>query len=200
MGLYSASIEMVDTPQKAQFVGRIRNCARLLGQNGIDALGELYDLTAVRLVRYAYALTRNQDDAEDAVQAALVRIAMKPGLLSSAEYPWAYFLKVVRNEAINGSRRRRRIRLLSPEAAICHDLPAALDEDDLKRKVQGALGKLPGPQAEVVILKIWEEMTFVEIGEVLGESSNTAASRYRYAIRKLSRLLQPFSPEILYGR
>jgi len=61
-----------------------------------------------------------------------------------------------------------------------------------------AIGRLPASQTEVVLLKIWEEMTFVEIGGVLSESPNTVASRYRYALQKLSHFLQPLSGEVLY--
>jgi hypothetical protein len=43
-------------------------------------------------------------------------------------------------------------------------------------------------------------MTFVEIGEVLGESSNTAASRYRYAIGKLSQSLCQLPRDVLYEK
>jgi RNA polymerase sigma-70 factor (ECF subfamily) len=37
----------------------------------------------------------------------------------------------------------------------------------------------------VVHLHVWEEMTFREIGEMLGHSTQTIASRYRYALDKL---------------
>jgi RNA polymerase sigma-70 factor (ECF subfamily) len=43
----------------------------------------------------------------------------------------------------------------------------------------------------VVILKHWEELTFAEIADALGLSQNTVASRYRYAMEKLQRSLEP---------
>ena len=48
---------------------------------------------------------------------------------------------------------------------------------DTWREVWKALRRVPPRQAEVVILKIWEEMTFAEIGRVLDKSPNTVASR-----------------------
>lgn len=39
-------------------------------------------------------------------------------------------------------------------------------------------------------------MTFAEIGEVLGQSPNTAASRYRYALQKLSQHLHAVVEEV----
>jgi DNA-directed RNA polymerase specialized sigma24 family protein len=57
-------------------------------------------------------------------------------------------------------------------------------------EIQTALGELVPEQAEVVVLKLWEEMTFAEIADITGESPNTAASRYRYAIGKLRNRLR----------
>ena len=48
--------------------------------------------------------------------------------------------------------------------------------------IAGALGKVPDEQREVVILHVFEELTFREIAELLAIPSNTAQSRYRYAM------------------
>jgi RNA polymerase sigma-70 factor (ECF subfamily) len=44
---------------------------------------------------------------------------------------------------------------------------------------------LPPEQREVVHLKVFEGLTFQEIADLAGESINTVASRYRYALEKL---------------
>ncbi|MEI6121290.1 MAG: sigma factor-like helix-turn-helix DNA-binding protein [Opitutae bacterium] len=41
----------------------------------------------------------------------------------------------------------------------------------------------------VVVLKIWGDLTFDEIGEQLSISPNTAASRWRYAMEALRKLI-----------
>lgn len=184
------------TKDSSPFSAEIRRCANALGQKGVTALGELYDLTAVRVVRYASTLTHNQHDAEDALQAAIVRIALRPRSLVNARYPWAYFLKVVRNEAIKIAQQTRPAARSAMLGEIGQEDAPHLEESELRRTVRRALNKLPPAQAEVVVLKIWEEMTFVEIGEVLGQSPNTAASRYRYALDKLSKSLQPTYGEV----
>ncbi|OPX21729.1 MAG: hypothetical protein B1H04_06155 [Planctomycetales bacterium 4484_123] len=46
------------------------------------------------------------------------------------------------------------------------------------------------PMSSRISLKIDGQLTFAQIGEVLGISPNTAASRYRYALEKLRRLLE----------
>ncbi len=75
----------------------------------------------------------------------------------------------------------------------------SLPDDDWREQIQSAVKRLPQEQAEVVVLKIWEELTFAEIADILGESPNTAASRYRYALEKLSRTLQPLAEEVQHG-
>lgn len=172
------------------FSDRVRDCTDRLKEFGVDALGALFDLTSHRLVRYAVTLTRNQHDAEDCVQAVLVRVAREPDLLASVAFPWAYLLRMVRNEALLIGRRRR----LRPEAGNLCDLVTnrrvdELEREETQRQVWSALRTLPPAQAEVVVLKIWEGMTFAQIGQILETSSNTAASRYQYAIEKLSRRL-----------
>jgi len=41
------------------------------------------------------------------------------------------------------------------------------------------------------VMKIWNQLTFAEIGEALGISQNTAASRYRYGLGNLKKTLCP---------
>ncbi len=56
---------------------------------------------------------------------------------------------------------------------------------ELLEQLNSALLSLPQEQLEIVNLKIYQQLTFQTISEVLKISINTAASRYRYAIEKL---------------
>ena len=83
------------------------------------------------------------------------------------------------------------------EKAVAEDTPQtqdALFEFNMDNKafaetVQEALGKIPDKYREVITLKIWGEQTFAQIASQLGESPNTVASRYRYGLENLKRLL-----------
>jgi RNA polymerase sigma-70 factor (ECF subfamily) len=76
--------------------------------------------------------------------------------------------------------------------------PEELDDEIIWiRKILGAsLNALPPEQKAVVVLKVWEEMTFAQIAEVLDISVNTAASRYRYALDKLRVQLRPLHRDL----
>jgi RNA polymerase sigma-70 factor (ECF subfamily) len=174
-----------------QFSDRVRECSRRLQTIGVEALGALFDLTSDRLVRFAIAVTRNQHDAEDAVQAAFIHVASRPRQLAGAEKPWCYLLQMVRNEALLIARKKKRCIVAGELIDLAtHRLVDELEQEDTHRAVWSALRTLPQEQAEVVVLKIWEEMTFAEIGAMLNASANTIASRYAYAMNKLSQRLQ----------
>jgi RNA polymerase sigma-70 factor (ECF subfamily) len=168
----------------------VRRCVDRLAECGVDALGALFDLTSQRLVRFALAITRNQHDAEDAVQTALVRIAGRPLLLAPSLSPWAYLLQMVRNEALLIARRKKRWVKAGNLNDLLTECPVdEVDREETYRAIWLALRMLPPAQAEVVVLKIWEEMTFIQIGAILDESPNTVASRYQYAMKKLRNSL-----------
>lgn len=189
----------MDTTEKTLFTVQVRHCALQLAQPGTAALARLYDLTAHRLVRYALTLTRNQEDAEDAVQAAMVRVAQRPHALADAWHPWPYFLKVVRNEALKILQRAKLAPLPDSLPEYPADSMSWLETSESRESVQSALRLLPPEQAEVVVLKIWEDMTFIEISQVLGQSPNTIASRYRYALQKLTPQLRSLFDEIRHA-
>ena len=175
---------------------RIRSAAREIAaatqtSDRTFALAVIYDLTSDRLVRLAASITRSQHDAEDAVSAAMVKVATRPGFLVSADSPWHYLLRIVRNEALVILRSRKH---WSPIGEFASRLVGRssdpVERNDEKRVIWDALASLPANQREVVVLKIWEQMTFHEIGEVIEISPSTAASRYRYALEKLSEKLR----------
>lgn len=183
----------------ASFNAQIRQAAREIaaGRGSSDrtfALASLYDLTADRLVRFSVSITRRQHDAEDAVSTTMVKIASRPKLLLAAQLPWHYLLRMVRNESLVILRSRSRWSSLGSIADRLSGRSADIvEQDDENRRIWEALASLPGPQREVVVLKIWEQMTFAEIAEVLQITPSTTASRYRYALEKLSSKLSPIA-------
>lgn len=179
------------------FSNRVRTCAERIAESGAAALSGLYDLTATRLVRYSVTITRNQHDAEDAVQAALVRVAAEPKLLCRAECPWPYLLRMVRNESLVIVRRRKRwAAVLNLSDLLLRRNVDQVEQEETHRAVWLALRTLPAEQSEVVVLKIWEQFTFAQIADVLAVPQSTVASRYRYAMQKLTTMLHAHDTEV----
>ena len=185
--------------QNSGFDAEIRRCAIDVKLNGVVALGPLFDLTARRALRLAVSITGKPEDAEDVVQSVMLRIADDPSRLATAVYPALYLIQMVRNESLTVLRKRKRTHCSGDltESSVSSAGPHTGDSSwESKAAVQSALDCLPAKQAEVVVLKVWERLTFAEIGNLLGVSANTAASRYRYALDKLTHSLVCFSDEV----
>ncbi len=152
-------------------------------------LDELYERHGESLYRYLLFKLGSAEDAEDVLQEAFCRFArydLRWRLIRSRR---AFVFRIVRNEA--NRLLRRKLGRREGERMIATGgvgvFPAAFgapEEANLALLLDRA-GGLPGEQKEAVFLKVFDGLTFKEIGSVCGVSANTAASRYRYGIEKL---------------
>lgn len=155
-----------------------------------------------RLILFARQWLPDLADAEDAVQDVFVRFWRKHG--SPDDRHVGLLFASVRTAALDHLRRETRRRRRETLASDDIDSPLGAERPDSlfacgptgdALPVEAALRGLPPEQREVLVLKIWGELTFAQIGEALALSPNTAASRYRYAIDALKKTLRPLCHE-----
>ena len=159
-------------------------------------LEQLYDDHAQALFGFLLNLTRNEEDTRDLLQELFVKLSRQPQLIENARDPRAYLLRLAHNGAIDLFRRRAVREKYQEQPVELFSESANPDEKAFREALTVALETLPPEQRAVVHLKLWEDMTFDDIADVLGVSINTAASRYRYALDKLRQRLRPLYDEI----
>jgi RNA polymerase sigma-70 factor (ECF subfamily) len=164
-----------------------RRLLERINQGDIDALERVYDRYATLAYRQAYAILGVSQDAEDALQEVFLKLARRHG--SAIKDLRAYLLVAARHESYTILRKRRRERVGQEADVALSDPPASGEAFGKNDFVRQALDRLPPEQREVVTLKIFEQLTFQEIGKIVRVSANTVASRYRYAMRKLREAL-----------
>ena len=155
-----------------------------------------------KLLLFARQQTRTLADAEDVLQDALVKLARKveEGTFVGGQDAWLAFIYTqIRREAIalgrkDDRRRKREENVVQDERSLGRDIEMPLFEegesqDETRRILVESMKILPTKFSEVISMKLWGERTFAEIGEALGISLNTAASRYRYGIEALRKQL-----------
>jgi RNA polymerase sigma-70 factor (ECF subfamily) len=140
------------------------------------------------LLLFARQYVATTAEAQDAVQDGFVRF-WKARQRAADET--AYLYACVRTAALD--LRRSRSARQKREAAMAEEaiLTAPPELDERRRLVELAVAQLPEEQREVVVMKIWSELTFAQIAAALGIPANTAASRYRYAMERMQKLLLP---------
>lgn len=153
-----------------------------------------------KLLLFARQLTRSTADAQDVLQNAVLKVwnarRKRGGGVDPEGTPDpAEIYTAIRRCAIDFGRRETR-RVKREEKVIDFEDAKGVEwfEDpfehgERRREITQALAKLPEAQREVLTMKIWGNLTFQEIGQAMEISENTAASRYRYALEALRRIL-----------
>jgi RNA polymerase sigma-70 factor (ECF subfamily) len=163
--------------------------------NGDVSWNDWFEAHGPKLLLCARQWTRSLADAEDVVQEGFVRYWRHQRHLPGD--PQALLVTSIRRAALDHARRatRRAAREekadggLEDTAAVFEALPG--ENVERRQELEGALQRLPVDQREVLVLKIWNELTFEQVAATLEIPLNTAASRYRYALAALRKELKP---------
>jgi RNA polymerase sigma-70 factor (ECF subfamily) len=145
----------------------------------------LYHAKASELVLYGRALGLSHAEAEDVLQETFVALMARG---QRPEKPEHFCVRSYRNRVLNY--RRSLWRRLTRELESLRWFEQSPGESAEERAAMRGLATLPQEQREVIVLKIWHEHTFEEVGELLDISPNTAAGRYRYGLQKLRLFLK----------
>jgi len=140
----------------------------------------LYRARGAQLLLYGRALGLSHAEAEDVLQETFLALMERESPPSQPEH---YCVRAYRNRVLNY--RRSLWRRLTREFESLRWFEASPDEIETERQAKERLATLPRDQREVIVLKIWHQYTFEEIGDLLEVSPNTAAGRYRYGLQKL---------------
>jgi RNA polymerase sigma factor (sigma-70 family) len=144
-------------------------------------LSRLLDEHGAALVLYAQQWC---DGPEDVVQEAFIQL-MRQQPLPRNEVGWLY--RVVRNGAISQSRSQGRRSRHEAAAGAARQAWFKSTEDDALdgASAAAALELLPIHEREVIVLRLWSEMSFEEIGELIGKSTSTAHRWYETGLNAL---------------
>lgn len=142
----------------------------------------LYTENEAALLLYARQFVSNRSQCEDIVHDAFVKLIEKRSLEDHSN-PKAILFKAVRWTALDMIRKNERRKIKEAESNWFEEgeRSSEIEPSEVTELVQ----ELPTQQKEVLVLHVWGDLTFREIGEQLQISGNTAASRYRAAINKL---------------
>ena len=145
-----------------------------------------------RVVRTAYQVTGDLEDARDVAQGALVKAYSKLASFDPRYRFFSWIYRIVVNEALNTRSRRR------PAAPLLLDLPTdgadvedAVASRERSDSIQAALLRLSSDDREVIVLRHFAELSYAEIGETLGVPEKTIKSRLHEARQRLGRILEP---------
>jgi RNA polymerase sigma-70 factor (ECF subfamily) len=174
-------------------MGRIRRTARGDGGRARHEVVDLRELVVEHhadLFRYARSFTRNDADAEDLAQTAVVRALGAGTELRDPERAKWYLLRIVRNLATDQARSRARVSVEPwadvPDAAAVELEPEALVlRADAGALPRAAFADLPARHQEVLHLRFVEELDYEAVAARLHTTEHAARQRVYRAMQAL---------------
>jgi RNA polymerase sigma-70 factor (ECF subfamily) len=149
------------------------------------------------LLRAAWAVLGNEEDALDATQEALLRAYRHLATFDGRSSFVTWARKIATNCSLNRLEQKKRDRAgaLPDDDVVAdrRDQDAALERDEERALVRRAIDELPPAQRAAVLLRDVEGLSYEEIAEALSIPKGTVMSRICYGRKtlkeKLSRLL-----------
>jgi RNA polymerase sigma-70 factor (ECF subfamily) len=153
-----------------------------------------------RLLLFARGWAKNREDAEDLVQEAVLRLWHHQAKTGGHPPDLPLAFSTIRFCGLNHHRGETRRKRRESKVVFLNDfedvwLDPVMEADEDADRLRRAVERLSPKLREVVVLKIWSDLTFQQIADTLAISPNTAASRYRYALEQLQRELRSWKEE-----
>jgi RNA polymerase sigma factor (sigma-70 family) len=171
------------------------NSPRLFYQHVIEPVQD-------RMTRSVWRITRNPQDAEDAMQNALMAIWKRLHRISRHASPQALVLKICVDAACDVVRRRTRDRrLLDPQQTPDHLVDGSLPpweelaDRELCAEILSAISRLSRRQAVALTLRVFEELPYEQVAAAMECSEATARKHVERARGHLRVVLAKHEPD-----
>ena len=162
---------------------------------GLQGFERLVEEFQRRLVRYAFRRLGNLNDAEDVAQEVFVRAYADRGRRRTVANVSAYLYRMAANLCTDQLRRRKHQNLSLDEVGVM-EIPTSHPDGrenaaaaQAIERVEALLRRLRPDEAEVIRLRVLDELGPREIAEVLGLRESTVKARLRHGLEKLRVIL-----------
>ncbi len=153
------------------------------------AFGEVYDGFVKKLYDYSFFRIKDKQAAEDIVSDTFMKALEHVGSFDPTKGSAASWLyRIARNTLVDYYRSHKKTTQFPEDFDIADtsSLKIDMENKDMLYKVEHALQKLSEKEREIIVLRVWDELSYKEIAQVLGKSEASlkmAASRALRALR-----------------
>ncbi len=170
---------------------------RRVSRGDTTALAELIRRHQNHLYQVAYRLLRDPLEAEDALQEVFLKVYEKAHLFEPRASVSAWLRRITANHCLNLLRARQPQDSLDlDESAALPDSGAspleALEEQDLSRRLEELLAALPENQRRALVLKRFGGLSYQEIAEEMGLSTQAVDGLLKRARQYLKKALRDY--------
>jgi RNA polymerase sigma-70 factor (ECF subfamily) len=165
-----------------------------------NALTILINRHQSKIFGFIYSKISDRDISNDIFQDTFIKVIKT---LKSSAYneegkflPWV--MRIAHNLIIDHFRKNKKMPMYRETEefsifSIMSDDSLTIENKIIKEQVEMDLKKLieelPADQKEVLVMRMYQDMSFKEISEITGVSINTALGRMRYALMNMRKVI-----------
>jgi RNA polymerase sigma-70 factor (ECF subfamily) len=173
-------------------------------QGDKQAYAILYERYSQAVLSFLYRMLGNVEDVEAIGQEVFLRAFR---FAATYRYPQKFstwLFTIARNLAINNARRKKRspvrtfgeLKIENAENTGDPDVVAGRATEDAEQReeiarVLKAMDDLPPDQKEVIVMGIFQDLSYAEMEAITGAKAVTLRSRMFHGLKKLARMLSP---------
>jgi RNA polymerase sigma-70 factor, ECF subfamily len=166
-----------------------------------SALSTLIDRHQSKIYGFIYSKISDRDITDDIFQDTFIKVIKT---LKSNAYneegkflPWV--MRIAHNLIIDHFRRNKKMPMFRETEefsifSIMTDNSMTIENqmitDQVEKDLRKIIEELPHDQKEVLMMRIYQDLSFKEISELTGVSINTALGRMRYALMNLRKVIE----------
>lgn len=139
------------------------------------------------LLRLVLRMTRELPLAEDIVQETFIKAYEKMDLFEGRSSFKSWLYQVGLNTAKNRFRSRSHEEFTTdiPQGGVASEIENDLQRGDIAKRLRGEIDRLPERQRVAITLRVFEDLSFKEIAQIMNCPYDTAKANYRHALLKL---------------
>lgn len=172
--------------------------------NGSErSLEKLINRHQLQIFNFINSKVNDRDKSEDIFQDTFIKVikTLKNGSYNEEGKFLPWVMRIAHNLVIDYFRKSSRIPIIENKEEFdifqflsdtTPNAESVLVEEQVLKDIQNLVEELPEDQKEVLIMRLYRDMSFKEIAENTNVSINTALGRMRYAIINLRKMINDY--------
>jgi RNA polymerase sigma-70 factor, ECF subfamily len=169
------------------------------------ALSLLLEKHKSQVFHYILSKIKNRDLSNDIFQDTFIKVirTLKSGSYNEEGKFLPWVMRIAHNLVIDHFRRESKVRFVSESSSASEEynvfsvikdeglnIEQRITKEELESQVAHFIDYLPENQKEILMMRIYQDMSFKEIAELKDISINTALGRMRYAVMNIRKLME----------
>jgi RNA polymerase sigma-70 factor (ECF subfamily) len=156
-----------------------------------QAFGNLYDHYVRTIYNFVYYKTLHKETAEDLTSQTFFKALKNIRSVDTSRSILSWLYKIAHNSVLDHYRTKRHTEDIDDlyDLSLEEDVVGALDDAKDAERIKKYLEKLTPIERDIIIMRVWQELPYKEISDIIGKSEANSKMIFSRSMKKLRALL-----------